>query len=214
VLDPGEAQAAAGMDGESALLVLGFESSDLPQDSQMRDALQIARSNGGTVLDQGAADPVATWRRSFIDMPYVWNTLLGVGLINDTFETAITWDRWPAFDSAVRTAVQGALNQVCGGGSVTCRFTHVYTDGPAPYYTFAGLGRRGSEVEMWRELKQAASDAVIAAGGTITHHHAVGREHAPWYSRERPDLFAAAMNAARNVLDPRGVMNPGVLWTE
>ena len=96
-------------------------------------------------------------------------------------------------------------------GEVTCRFTHVYPDGPAPYFSFHALGRHGALIEQWRAIKQAASDALIAAGGTITHHHAVGRDHRPWYDRQRPDLFAAALRAAKGALDPHGMMNPGVL---
>jgi alkyldihydroxyacetonephosphate synthase len=111
----------------------------------------------------------------------------------------------------VREALQDTLQRVCGGGRVTCRFTHVYPDGPAPYFTFEGLGRHGAELEMHEEIKRAASDAIIAAGGTITHHHAVGRVHRPWYDQERPDPFAQALRAAKGALDPRGVLNPGVL---
>jgi alkyldihydroxyacetonephosphate synthase len=100
---------------------------------------------------------------------------------------------------------------VCGAGQVTCRFTHVYPDGPAPYYTVVGTSRPGAQLEQWAEIKQAASDAIIAAGGTITHHHAVGRDHRPWYDRQRPELFGAALRAAKGALDPAGVLNPGVL---
>jgi alkyldihydroxyacetonephosphate synthase len=94
---------------------------------------------------------------------------------------------------------------------VTVRFTHVYPDGPAPYYTMVAPARRGDELAQWDEIKRAAADAVIAAGGTITHHHAVGRDHRPWYDRQRPDAFAAALRAAKAELDPRGILNPGVL---
>ncbi|MEX1104502.1 MAG: FAD-linked oxidase C-terminal domain-containing protein, partial [Dehalococcoidia bacterium] len=87
----------------------------------------------------------------------------------------------------------------------------VYPDGPAPYYSFSGLGRVGAEIEMWSALKQAASDAVIEGGGTITHHHAVGRDHRPWYDRQRPEPFAAALRAMKRDLDPNAVLNPGVL---
>jgi alkyldihydroxyacetonephosphate synthase len=177
----------------------------------MRAALDIAAQSGGRVAESSSPGPVERWRESFISMPYTWNTLLGFGLINDTFETAVTWDRWPEFDRAVRDAVQRALNEVCGGGSVTCRFTHLYTDGPAPYYTFTGLGRPGGELEMWAEIKAAASEAVVSAGGTVTHHHAVGRDHRPGYDRERPELFAGVLRAAKRTVDPKGLLNPGVL---
>ena len=135
----------------------------------------------------------------------------GLGVVGETVETAITWDRWPQLDASVRETLREALERVCGGGSVNCRFTHVYPDGPAPYYTFEGIGRRGAEIEMCDDIKKVASDAIIAAGGTITHHHAVGRLHRPWYDQQRPDLFAQALRAAKAAVDPKGVLNPGAL---
>jgi alkyldihydroxyacetonephosphate synthase len=226
VLDPGEAQTAAGLDGTRALLILGFESADVPQGAFIREAVRIAREAGGEV-DEGAIlvvdgekegsseagrqGAVGAWRNSFIRAPYQRNLTAGLGMVGDTFETAITWDRWPAFDAMVRERVTAALERVCGGGTLTCRFTHVYPDGPAPYYSFSGLGRRGAETEMWAELKQAASDAVIEGGGTITHHHAVGRDHRPWYDQQRPEPFAQALQAMKRELDPNAVLNPGVL---
>ena len=94
---------------------------------------------------------------------------------------------------------------------MTCRFTHAYPDGVAPYFSVLAPGRRGSELSQWAEIKAAASEALLAAGGTITHHHAVGRDHRPWYDRQRPDVFAAALRAAKSAVDPAGIMNPGVL---
>ena len=108
-------------------------------------------------------------------------------------------------------ATEAAIERACGHGIVSCRFAYVYPDGPAPYYTVLAQGRPGAELEQWNEIKAAASDALIAAGGTITHHHAVGRYHRRWYDLERPQLFAEAYRAARRVLDPAGIMNPGVL---
>ena len=94
---------------------------------------------------------------------------------------------------------------------MTCRFTHVYPDGPAPYFTYLAQPAPGAEIEQWRAIKGAASDALIAAGGTITHHHAVGRDHMPWYEAQRPALFGAALAAAKRALDPAAILNPGVL---
>ncbi len=132
-------------------------------------------------------------------------------MLSETFETAITWDRFESFHQAVLERVRAAVVEVCGQGSVTCRFTHVYPDGPAPYYTILAPARRGSELEQWAEIKAAASEAVIALGGTITHHHAVGRDHRPWYDRQRPDRFADALRGAKAAVDPTGALNPGVL---
>jgi alkyldihydroxyacetonephosphate synthase len=105
-------------------------------------------------------------------------------------------------------AAREAVGEPC---RVTCRFTHVYPDGPAPYYTVIVPARRGDEIAQWNEMKTAVSDAIIAAGGTITHHHAVGRDHRPWYDQQRPEVFAAALRGAKDAVDPRGLLNPGVL---
>ena len=111
----------------------------------------------------------------------------------------------------MRAAVTDALVRVCGGGRVTCRITHVYPDGAAPYFTVFAPARRGSEVAQWDEVKAAAAEALLAAGGTITHHHAVGRDHRPWYDRQRPDVFARALSAVKAEVDPAWLLNPGVL---
>ena len=216
--------------GSRALLIIGFESDQLPQDDNIRQAVSIARDAGGTIAeedirisapgdrgdessggDTGRQGAVGAWRNAFIGAPYQRNITTGLGLVAETLETAITWDRWPAMDEMVRGALQETLDRVCGGGSVSCRFTHVYPDGPAPYYTWEGMGRRGAELEMYAEIKQAASDAIMAAGGTITHHHAVGRLHRPWYDQQRPEPFAEVLRAAKRTLDPNGVLNPGLL---
>ena len=134
-----------------------------------------------------------------------------MGMVVETFETAIPWDRFDAFHQAVMDAARRAVDAVCGAGTITCRFTHVYPDGPAPYYSVLAPGRKGSQVQMWDEIKAACADAILDHGGTITHHHAVGRDHRPWYDRQRPPLFAEALRAAKRTLDPAGVLNPGVL---
>jgi alkyldihydroxyacetonephosphate synthase len=145
-------------------------------------------------------------------MPYQRELLVPRNLIVDTFETAITWDRFEAFHDWVRSATERAILEATGKpGLVTCRFTHVYPDGPAPYFSFHGAGRKGAVLDQWRQIKARASDAVLEGGGTITHHHAVGRDHMPWYQRQRPALFGAALRAAKRTLDPAGILNPGVL---
>ena len=214
VLDPEEAAMSAGLDGETALLMLGFESADVPQDNLMAIACDIAQDAGGILSPENDHNPVLTWRESFIQAPYRWNRRAGIGLIEDTFETAVTWERWPELDRLVRKAVCNAMQRVCGGGVISCRMTHVYPDGPAPYYTFIAPSRPGSELSMWSEIKEAASNAILEASGTITHHHAVGRDHRLWYDRQRPELFASALRAAKSALDPAWIMNPGVLLEE
>jgi alkyldihydroxyacetonephosphate synthase len=214
LLDPGEAQLTSGGDGEHALLVLGFESADHEPGPWMERALELCREHGGEwddVRGGGREGAVGAWRDAFLRAPYLRDTFVAMGVLSETFETAITWDRFPAFHERVTGAVQEALREACGGGRLTCRFTHVYPDGPAPYYTFLAPARRGEELDQWEAVKTAASDAVIDAGGTITHHHAVGRDHRPWYDRQRPEPFAAALRGAKAAVDPAGILNPGVL---
>jgi alkyldihydroxyacetonephosphate synthase len=200
---------------DGALLVLGFESADHPVDTWMDRALELAGDHGGAVGRRGGggsgADSVGTWRDVFLRAPYLRDTFVACGVISETFETAITWDRFEALHATVIEATEAALAHTCGGGRVTCRFTHVYPDGPAPYFTVLAPARRGAELEQWDAVKAAASEAVLVGGGTITHHHAVGRDHRPWYDRQRPPAFAQALRAAKSALDPGGVLNPGVL---
>jgi alkyldihydroxyacetonephosphate synthase len=191
---------------ESSLLVLGFESTDSPVDALLERGLAICHEHGGEPRE--ASSSVGDWREAFIRMPYLRDMLLRLGVLGDTFETAITWDRFAAFHASVVGATREALGEPC---RVTCRFTHVYPDGPAPYFTVLAPARRGDEEAQWWEMKRAASDAIIAAGGTITHHHAVGRDHREWYDAQRPDVFAAALRGAKAAVDPAGIMNPGVL---
>lgn len=157
------------------------------------------------------ASDSSSWKHAFYDAPYLQSALVSLGVVCDTFETACTWEKFPELHAAVTAAVEGALKDACGGGLVSCRFTHVYPDGPAPYYTFIGPGRAGAELEQWAKIKAAASDAILANGGTITHHHAVGRVHRPWWQKERPALFEDALSATKDKLDPRGILNPGCL---
>jgi alkyldihydroxyacetonephosphate synthase len=132
-------------------------------------------------------------------------------MVTETFETAVTWDRFAELHAAVTEAATRALASICGSGLLGCRITHAYPDGAAPYFTVIAPARAGSAVQQWDEIKSAVSEAILSAGGTITHHHAVGRDHRPWYDRERPAPFASALRAAKRALDPAGILNPGVL---
>jgi alkyldihydroxyacetonephosphate synthase len=223
LLDPELAALYGAGRGDGAVLVLGFESAHHPVEGPMQLALECCadhgavvdessrRSSGGGAPNGAGGGSVEGWRGTFLREAYMRDILLSAGVIAETFETAITWDRFEHFHAAVMDATQAALRSICGAGKLGWRFTHVYPDGPAPYYTILAPARRGSELEQWDEIKAAASEAIIDAGGTITHHHAVGRDHRPWYDRQRPDRFAAALGAAKGALDPRGIMNPGVL---
>jgi alkyldihydroxyacetonephosphate synthase len=190
-------------DGSSVLL-LAFESAHHPVEAWLDLAVGIATGAGGVAAEKSTAK---TWKDAFFEGPYRQSALVGTGLLVDTFETAITWERFPALHDDVIRSVKAALGKPT---LVSCRFTHVYPDGPAPYYTFLAPDR-GDPIGRWREAKAAAGEALVRHGATITHHHAVGRTHRPWYDRERPEPFAAALRAAKQAVDPGWILNPGVL---
>jgi alkyldihydroxyacetonephosphate synthase len=216
LIDPDEARVTGAGDGSHAVLVLGFESADHDVEPWMSLALDCCGDHGGRwerrrSSADGSSDAVGSWREAFLRAPYLRDTFVAMGVLSETFETAITWDRFEAFHGGVLERARAAVQEVCGAGSVTCRFTHVYPDGPAAYYTILAPARSGEELDQWSQIKRAASDALSAAGGTITHHHAVGRDHRPWYDRQRPEPFAEALRAAKGAVDPAGALNPGVL---
>jgi alkyldihydroxyacetonephosphate synthase len=215
LLDAGEAGLTMAGDGSHALLVLGFESTDHSVQEATARALELCAEHGGAASESrngSGGNAVSSWRGAFVGAPYLRDVLVAAGVLAETFETAITWERFPVFHERVIAAAEEAVREQCGGeGRVFCRFTHVYPDGPAPYFTVLAPARRGEEVEQWAQVKRAVSDVVIAEGGTITHHHAVGRDHRPWYDLQRPEPFAAALRGAKAAVDPRGIMNPGVL---
>ena len=218
LLDPAEALVNAGTSTAGGLLLVGFESADHPVGPWLERALELAADHGGTAesvrtRDTGERQPDSAdaWRSSFLRMPYQRDALARRSVVVETFETACTWDRFDELHAAITEAARGAVEAVCGTGLVTCRFTHVYPDGPAPYYGVYAPGRWGSTAAQWDRIKVAVSEAIVGAGGTITHHHAVGRDHRPWYDAQRPEPFASALRAAKRALDPSGVLNPGVL---
>jgi alkyldihydroxyacetonephosphate synthase len=212
LLDPAEAALNGVVFDGSTVLIVAFESDDHPLEAWMTRALAICESEGGT--HRGPKDKSQegeSWKTAFVQAPYLQTQLVSLGILADTFETACTWSRFDELHAALTENVMQALLRTGGSGRLTCRFTHVYPDGPAPYYTFVTKAKRGGELEQWAEIKKAAADTLLAHGATITHHHAVGRTHRPWYDRQLPALFREMIRSAKQVADPQGLMNPGVL---
>ncbi len=124
----------------------------------------------------------------------------------------MTWDRLESLIDTVRHEAMDAVAELCGHpGRITCRLTHVYSDGAAPYFTVLAPVPPGEEIAIWDAIKRRVSEALIASGGTITHHHAVGRDHVHWYTEQLPEVFAQALVGAKSAVDPAGILNPGVL---
>jgi alkyldihydroxyacetonephosphate synthase len=232
LLDAAEAELTGAGSGGASLLILGFESAHHPVEAQLELVLGIAAEHGGQVRrpeggagrgsgdanGKGEGDAVESWRGAFLLAPYLRDTFVACGVLSETFETAITWERFEELHAnVIETArrvvgeVSGAPAEGRGAARISCRFTHVYPDGPAPYFTVLAPAVRGGEVAQWDEIKAAVSEVLSDGGATITHHHAVGRDHRPWYDRQRPAPFAAALRAAKSELDPAGILNPGVL---
>jgi alkyldihydroxyacetonephosphate synthase len=204
---------------EEAVLMLTFESADHPLDAWMARALEICRDAGG-MPDASALDDenshrsgaAGAWRNKFIRAPHYSEHAVARGILSATFETSMTWDRFRDFHGKITKITRDTIKRVTGrDGTVTCRFTHVYPDGPCLYFTFGGIGDKRSLLEQTMDVLTTCTAAAVEHGGTTTHHHAVGRFHRPFYDKQRPELFAQALRGAKRALDPKGLMNPGVL---
>jgi alkyldihydroxyacetonephosphate synthase len=214
-------------DKPCAVLVLGFESADHPVEHWIKRAVEIACDNGGTLSKGGIVhntrhidtreNEAESWRNAFIRMPYWRNRLSAFGIVADAFETSVIWDRFPDFYRLIKQEMEKAIRDITGHPySFSCRFTHVYPDGPAPYFTFYAVGDAQGNfhnaIDKWKRIKLAAMQLLADNGATVTHHHAVGRDHRPGYEQQTSPLFRQTLAAGKAFLDPSALLNPGVLF--
>jgi alkyldihydroxyacetonephosphate synthase len=167
----------------------------------------VLAAAGGTRL---GPEPVAHWRENRFSAPYLRDTLLSAGILAETLETAASWTDLLPLHAAVSGALTAALEGDEGGAVVMCHVSHTYATGASLYFTVA-TAAGPAPLERWERAKRAASDAIVAHGGTITHHHAVGTDHRSWMADEIGALGAEVLRAAKGALDPRGILNPGKL---
>ena len=190
------------------LIICGWEGE--PESVARRRALAAPLLRGGGSAALGGA-PGRAWARSRFQGPYLRDELLDHGYFIETLETAHTWSRLDQLRRGVGTAVEESLRSLGTPGLVMCHLSHAYRDGASLYFTLVARGLVGEELKQWRAVKRAACEAIVRAGGTITHHHAVGRDHAPYMGAEVGELGVGVLGALKSELDPAGIMNPGKL---
>jgi alkyldihydroxyacetonephosphate synthase len=190
------------------LVVVGLEGTE--ESVARRRALSVRelRKGGAVYLGQSAG---RSWEHSRYQGPYLRDTLMDMGAMVETLETSHAWSELAALHSAVGRAIRDSLAGQGTPGLVFCHLSHAYADGASLYFTFISRARQGAEVEQWRQVKRAASEAIVANGATITHHHAVGRDHAPYMEAEVGKAGLEVLRAVKDQLDPAGIMNPGKL---
>ncbi len=191
-----------------ALMIVGFEGEGESVARGRSLAVRALRSGGAAYLGQGAG---RSWEHGRYQGPYLRDTLMEMGAMVETLETSHTWSRLGELHQRVSAAIAAALQAQGTPGLVWCHLSHAYADGASLYFTFAARARRGAELEQWRAVKQAACEAIVACGATITHHHAVGRDHAPYMAAEVGETGLDVLRAVKAQLDPAGIMNPGKL---
>jgi alkyldihydroxyacetonephosphate synthase len=190
------------------LVICGWEGEGATVERRRAVSLRILRRGGAVSLGEG---PGRSWHEGRYEGPYLREALLDLGYMVETLETAHTWSALASHYEAVGGAIARALERGGGGGYVMCHLSHAYPDGASLYFTFLAPRREGAEIEQWREVKTAACEAIVRSRGTITHHHAVGRDHAPYMAAEVGELGIGALQAVKERLDPAGIMNPGKL---
>jgi alkyldihydroxyacetonephosphate synthase len=184
-----------------------FEGSNEHVESRHAETRALLAARGGTSLGEA---PARAWERGRFAAPYLRDSLLSAGALCETLETATDWSNIPALKAAVTEALTAALAETGTPALVMCHISHVYPTGASLYFTVVA-GQRGNPIEQWQAAKKAASNAMMAAGATITHHHAVGTDHRPWMRDEVGDLGVQVLRAVKATLDPAGILNPGKL---
>jgi alkyldihydroxyacetonephosphate synthase len=198
---------ARGHDG-GCIVIVGWEGDQATVARRRAAGASILSAGGGLPLGQR---PGRAWLRTRYVGPYLRDVLLGRGVLAETLETATSWSRLDGLHRAVGAALRDALSSRGTPPLVGCHVSHLYRSGASLYFTYMARAERGAELDQWRAAKDAACDAIVANGGTLTHHHAVGVDHAPWMGAEVGDLGLELLRAAKERLDPRGIMNPGKL---
>ncbi|WP_254409436.1 FAD-binding oxidoreductase [Streptomyces sp. AC495_CC817] len=190
---------------KGASVITVYEGDDIAERRSRTSALLSAA--GGVSAGEGAAED---WLEGRFDGPYLRDALLDAGVFCETLETATTWSQLAALKAAVEEALKSGFADAGAKSYVMCHVSHVYPTGASLYFTVLA-GIRSEPLPVWETVKARVNDAILASGGTISHHHAVGRDHAPWLAQEIGDTGVRILAAIKRELDPRGIMNPGAV---
>jgi alkyldihydroxyacetonephosphate synthase len=203
-LDLADPSSIGGTDDPGCLMITGYEGTEAAVAARRAAVGAVLADLGGTAL---GAEPGEKWSRGRFDAPYLRDALLDHGVLVETLETATFWSDRERLHADVKAALTASLGD---GTLVLCHVSHVYETGCSLYFTVAA--RQGDDpIAQWQAAKSAASDAIIAAGATITHHHAIGTDHKPWLAQEIGEVGVRVLRAVKAELDPAGILNPGVL---
>ncbi len=225
LLDPLEALINGVSSKNKAVLLLGFESYNNPVNFLYEEAKKICLRNKGTLASElitirgnsesdssNKSSAAELWKASFIKAPYIRDALVRLGLIVETFETAVTWNNFDELYENVISGVQRNISKSLKNlGWITCRITHAYQNGLAPYFSVIAKGDQGSQISQWNEIKLIANETVVKYNGTVTHHHAVGKDHREAFAKEKSSLYLDYLKAAKTYFDPQTILNPGTL---
>ncbi|MFI9648299.1 FAD-binding oxidoreductase [Streptomyces sp. NPDC052040] len=188
--------------------IVGYEGTEEDTAHRREQAAAVLRDCGGTFLGE---EPGERWAHGRYSAPYLRDALLDAGAFAETLETAAFWSRLPQLYASVRDALTATLTEAGTPPLVMCHISHVYENGASLYFTVVSAQGDDDPVAHWAPAKHAANEAILAAGGTISHHHGVGTDHRDWYVREAGPLGVGALQAVKRRLDPAGLLNPGVL---
>jgi alkyldihydroxyacetonephosphate synthase len=195
--------------GDGALAILGWEAEggDIVK-SRRGPAIEVLRRHGAVALGKR---PGGAWHRHRFDGPHLRDALMDAGYLVETVETSTTWSDLSSLRAAIHDALDRSLTSSVTRPYVMTHISHVYETGASLYTTVIAVANQADLVGQWTSAKAAVSDAIVSGGGTITHHHAIGRDHARWLSDEVGALGVETLRAVKSTLDPRGICNPGVL---
>ncbi|WP_030914589.1 FAD-binding oxidoreductase [Streptosporangium amethystogenes] len=188
--------------GAGCLAIAGYEGfSEVPG---LRERVAaVASGLGGVYLGPG---PGESWAHGRYSAPYLRDSLLAAGATVETLETAGFWSNLPRLYEAVRLSLHASL----GSPLVMCHISHVYGTGASLYFTVV-TAQADDPVGQWEAAKRSVNEAIVTAGGTISHHHGVGRDHREAHAVEVGDLGVEILRGIKDRLDPEGILNPGVL---